>query len=226
MEGDFFHILNRGVEEREIFYSDEDYLRFANNFHDFNNTEIALPYRIRRSKQIGRATSDRFISVQKEIVNLLCWCLMPNHVHSLVQEQVDSSASLFSKKIFGGYTKYINETRKRKGVLFQGRSKIILIEKDEHFFHLPFYIMGNPVSLIEPAWKEKGIYNLEKVIKFLENYRWSSLPDLIGKENFSENINKSLFYELFDTNETRFKKDFIEWLSSYKPSPNLERFID
>lgn len=228
MEGNFFHILNRGVEEREIFYSAEDYLRFAHNLHDFNNIEISLPYRVRHSRheQIGHAMSDKSFLTRKEIVNLFCWCLMPNHIHSLAQEQIDGGASLFSKKIFGGYTKYINEIRKRKGVLFQGRSKIILIERDEHFFHLPYYIMANPVSLIEPGWKEKGIINLEKVIKFLENYRWSSFLDLTGKENFPENINKSLFYESFDTNEIRFKKDFIEWLISRRSSLNLEKFID
>jgi len=216
MDGDIFHILNRGVEEREIFYFDKDYLRFAHNFRDFNDVGIALPYRLRRSERIGHAMSNSFRKEREEIINLFCWCLMPNHIHSLVQERIDGSASLFSKKIFGGYTKYINETRKRKGVLFQGRSKIILVEKDSHFFHLPFYIMANPVSLIEPGWKQKGIYNPEKAIKFLEHYRWSSFSDLIGIDNFPETINKDLFYELFDTNEKRFKKDFTEWLTSYK----------
>ena len=222
MGGDFYHILNRGIEERGIFYSDDDYLRFSHNLSDFNSEELALPYPIRRShsENIGHRMSNK--ENESKIVDLLCWCLMPNHIHTFVRDKIDAGASTFSKKIFGGYTKYINETRKRKGVLFQGRSKIILVEKDEHFFHLPYYIMANPVSLVEPGWKENGIIDLEKVIDFLENYRWSSYPDIIGKSNFPEIIDKTLFYELFETSEEKFKKDFIEWLIGHAMS-NMTR---
>jgi putative transposase len=140
---------------------------------------------------------------------------MPNHVHVFVRERIDGGAGFFSRKIFGGYTKYINEAKGRKGVLFQGRSKINLIKRDEHFFHLPFYIMANPVSLIEPNWREKGIINLEKVVNFLENYRWSSFRDLTGRDNFPETINKSLFYEVFGTDEKALKRDFTDWLKGH-----------
>lgn len=223
MKGDFHHILNRGVEEREIFYSEKDYFRFTHNLSDFNNVEHALPYSWRRS--LGRRTSnDR--DGEKKIVNLLFWCLMPNHIHLFSQDETDAGASVFSKKIFGGYTKYINELKKRKGVLFQGRSKIILIERDEHFFYLPFYIMANPVSLIEPGWREKGIVNLEKVINFIKHYRWSSFQDLIGRSNFPGTVDKNLFYELFDTNEKRFEKDFVEWLAGHRSNVSFGDFID
>jgi len=227
MSGDFYHILNRGVEEREIFYSDNDYLRFAHNLSDFNDINISLPYRIRRpnnpAKQIGHRMSDK-----KRIVDLLCWCFMPNHVHVLVREEDDTGASAFSKKIFGGYTKYINELKKRKGVLFQGRSKIILIEKDEHFSYLPFYIMANPVSLIEPKWRERGLKDPGKAFGFLNDYRWSGFPDLTGakKRNFPEAIDKNLFYELFGTDERKFKDDFLEWLKGYKLDSGFDSFID
>jgi putative transposase len=227
MKGDFFHILNRGVEQREIFYSDKDYLRFAHNLRDFNNLRLSLPYRIRRSGQVGQQVGQTLSDeLRQETVDLFCWCLMPNHVHCFAQEKTKKGASLFSQKIFGGYTKYINEIRDRHGVLFQGRSKIILIERDEHFFHLPFYIMANPVSLIEPEWRERGIKNLERVINFLENYHWSSFPDLIGRNNFPETINKSLFYELFETTGERFRNDFIEWLRSYKLDTDFKKFTD
>jgi len=213
MQGDIFHILNRGVEQKEIFYEENDYLRFAHGLYDFNNTTYALPYPCRcKSRGIGHAMSND----REELVDLLCWALLPNHSHNLVQEKIDNGASVFSKKIFGGYTKYINEKHSRSGVLFQGRSKIIRVEHDPHFIHLPFYIMGNPIKLVEPDWKEAGIKNLEKVMSFLENYRWSSFPDIIGKNNFPLLINKDLFYEIFQTNEKKFKKDFIEWIKSYK----------
>jgi len=221
MEGDIFHILNRGVDKKEIFYSEKDYLRFAHNLYDFNNTTYSLPYPQRsKVRTIGHAMSN------KMIIDILAWCLMPNHVHSLVMEKINKGTSLFSRKIFGGYTKYINEKQDRSGVLFQGRSKIILIRRDAHFIYLPFYIMANPIDLIEPNWQEIGIKNLEKVISYLENYKWSSFPDLIGKINLPLLINKNLFYELFQTDEKKFKKDFVEWLRSYKRGVNFGKFID
>ena len=227
MQGDMFHILNRGVEKREIFYNESDYLRFAHGLYDFNDTNYASPYPQRcKSRGIGHAMSNGIMRTRKELVDLFCWALLPNHSHNLVQEKIDRGASVFSKKIFGGYTKYINEKHERSGVLFQGRSKIIRIERDPHFLYLPFYIMGNPIELIEPNWKEVGIKDLGKVVSFLEDYRWSSFPDIIGKDNFPLLINKNLFYEIFQTNESKFKKDFIEWLKGYKKTSSSNRFID
>src|SRR3989339_896496 len=99
MEGDFYHILNRGVEEREIFYSNDDYLRFSHNLSDFNSEELALPYPIRRSREnIGHRMSNK--ENESKIVDLLCWCLMSNHVHTFVRDKIDAGASIFSKKIF------------------------------------------------------------------------------------------------------------------------------
>ena len=228
MRGDIFHILNRGVEKREVFHKESDYLRFTHGLYDFNDTNYSLPYPQRcKFREFGHAMSKNFamtknfIQPKESIVDLLCWAIMPNHSHNLIQEKIDGGASDFSKKIFGGYTKYINEKHQRTGVLFQGRSKIIKINRDPHFFYLPFYIMANPVKLIEPDWKERGIKNMDKVVDFLENYRWSSFLDIIGKENFSSLINKELFYDIFQTNERQFRKDFFEWLNGHAMSKNV-----
>lgn len=210
MKGDILHLLNRGVEKRKIFLTNEDYLRFTYGLYDFNDVNnVISAYRYRRKLLINR-------KAKEELVNIFCWCLMPNHPHILSQEKINGGISVFSKKITGGYTRYFNDKNKRSGVLFQGRSKIIKITKDSHFDYLPFYIMSNPIKLIEPEWKEKGIQDFVKVINFLENYRYSSFLDLIGKENFPLLINKALFYEIFNTNEEKFKRDFIDWLKSHR----------
>lgn len=156
---------------------------------------------------------------EDQLVDILCWCLMPNHYHNLVQEKINGGVSSFSKKLSGGYTQYFNLKNERNGVLFQGRSKIILIKRDEHFMHLPFYILSNPVKLVEPNWKEEGIKDIKKVIEFVENYKWSSYPSIIGKENrYSFIINKKLFFELFNTNEKKFRQEFINWLNIFAKS--------
>lgn len=216
---ELYHILNRGVEKKNIFLNNKDYQRFTNNLWGLNNQKNVLSY-FNRNKQLH----DSWGAVQQiKLVNILCWCLMPNHHHVEFIENIKNGASIFSQKLTSSHTQYFNLKNNRSGVLFQGKSKIIQIEKNEHFRFLPYYIMTNPIKLIEPEWKEKGIKNIKKTIEFLENYKYSSFPDLIGKKNFPETINKKSFYEIYDTNEIKFKKDFSEWLFSHG-SPRAVEF--
>lgn len=208
--GNIFHITNRGVEKRKIFLDQEDYLRFADNLRDFNDIDNAVESYFRRREQLSDVARPT-----EQIVDILAWCLMPNHVHVLVSEKIDGGASLFSKKLIGGYTKYFNLKNKRSGVLFQGRSKIINIEDDEHFTYLPYYIFANPIKLLEPNWKDRGIRDPKNVVKFLENYKWSSLSSLLTDDDCPV-VNRSLFFEMFDANAVLLKKNFIGWLSDVR----------
>ncbi len=210
MKGDILHILNRGVEKRKIFLEEEDYLRFVYSLYDFNDKNLTLmPYYDRRRYPISLAIR----KPSDELVDIFFWCAIPNHFHILVQEKIKGGAGLFSKKITSGYTQYFNLKNNRSGVLFQGKTKILPVKRDEHFLYLPYYILSNPVKLVETNWKERGIKDFKKVIKFLEDYRWSSYQDITGKENFPFIINKKLFFEIFDTNEKQFKTDFLEFLN-------------
>lgn len=210
MEGNIYHLLNRGVEKRKVFLNDENYTRFIHDLKDFNTAESKgdISYYKRRQSDIACPTKE------KEIVDILCWALMPNHPHIMLAEKEEGSTGRFSRKIFGGYTKYFNEQNDRSGVLFQGRSKIILVQKEAHFLYLPFYIHLNPLDLFQPGWKEKGIKDVRGAMKFLEEYRWSNYRDIIGKGDgeFSSVTNKELFFEMFQTSAKEYKKDLEEWI--------------
>jgi len=211
----FFHILNRGVEKRTIFLSEKDCFRFVYSLYDFNDEGITLKSYYNRRLAMRKPNTIKLLNVENkknELVDVLCWCLMPNHYHILVQEKSDGGASMFSKKIGSGYTQYFNLRNKRNGVLFQGRSKIIPVRKENYFVYLPYYIFSNPVKLIEKSWKENGIKNPRQVRNFLENYKWSSYLDIIGKSDFPFVINKKSFFELFSSNRKQFERSFLEWL--------------
>ncbi|MEA2113462.1 MAG: hypothetical protein U9P63_02325 [Patescibacteria group bacterium] len=215
MKGDIYHILNRGVEKRKIFLDEKDYLRFVHNLYDFNNkNEIFISYH-RRQSAMRKPTGGERSMKRDNLVDILCWCLMPNHYHILVREKINGGASAFSKKISSGHTQYFNLKNERSGVLFQGRSKIIPVKQDNYFLYLPFYIFANPIKLIEKDWQEKSIKNLKQVINFLENYQWSSYLNVIGKDNFSFVVNQNKFSKSFIGDKKQFKKDFIEWLVGY-----------
>lgn len=210
MRGDIYHVLNRGVEKRDIFLDSQDYFRFRDNLKDFNcKNPVTFSHYDRHNFNLGMHNPG------EELVDILCVCIMSNHYHLLIREKVDGGVGLFAHKIGIGYTHYFNQKNKRSGVLFQGRTKKILVEKDAHFIHLPYYILANPVKLIEPNWKEEGVKNKKTAVEFLDKYKWVSFRDIISKEKgvFEEVINKKLFLETFGYKSgNEFQKDFLEWM--------------
>lgn len=211
MQEKIFHALNRGTDKRKIFFTTEDYFRFIHNMSDFNNREITfLSYRNRRHYSEVSAPKEK-----NKIVDVLCWTLMPNHFHILLQERRTRGASTFIQKLTGGYTMYFNPRHQRSGTLFQGRSKIISITDNPHFLHLPFYILANPLDIFQPNWKERGLKDISGAMRFLAKYRWSSFPEIADADGDPGIINKKLFFSLFDWNKNGWKKEFAAWLQGY-----------
>ena len=77
------------------------------------------------------------------------------------------------------------------------------------------------MDLIESGWKEDGIKDWNKIQEFLENYRWSSYQDWVGKKNFPSVLNLNGVEKIFEGAEkyTRFMK---EWATgNYQPIKSL-----
>ena len=129
-------------------------------------------------------------------------------------------------KVQTGYARYFKEKYKikRRGYFFQGRFNSVRIETDEQLQIVFAYIHANPISLIEPNWKEKGIKNPKKVIKFLEEeYRWSSLFDYIGKKNFPSVTERELMLKTMAGEKGC--REFIENWVEYKAGMRREGIV-
>ena len=192
-----YHTLNRGVEKREIFLDKQDYLRFVHNLYEFNDEE-----RVQNSIKIFRTdpklTDTAARKKRKTIVDVLAFCLMPNHYHLMLSPRVKNGIPKFMAKINIGYAKYFNQKYEREGALFQGRYKKILITDNTHFLHLPFYIHFNPLDLKYPEWRENNISSPQKTLEFLEYYKWSSHLEYLGAKNYGSVLNKKILDEIFD----------------------------
>src|SRR3989344_2343836 len=173
---DFYHILNRGVEKRDIALDDGDRIRFVSDLYELNNKKI-----VANPLTKNRHTADRSL-----LVRIHAWCLMPNHYHLLVSPIEDdvSNISRFAQKLGMGYAKYFNEKYSRSGVLWQGAFKKIRIERDSHFNYIPYYIHLNPLDFSMPEWREGKIEKTSAALEKLQEYRWSSYLDYVGKRNF------------------------------------------
>lgn len=139
--GEYYHVYNRGVDKRTIFSDQADVARFVLSMTEFNvNEPIGSIYEHNFSKKLGRETSK---SQESPLVNIVAYCLNPNHFHLLLKQVGDGGISEFMKRLGGGYTKYFNNKHERNGALFQGVFKSVHVDSNEYLLHLSAYINLN-----------------------------------------------------------------------------------
>ncbi len=192
-EGPIYHIYNRGVEKRNVFLRDKDYLRFVHDLYEFNDADPVsnLWYHFDpKYSEVEPHYIPRERKKRKLLVEILAFVLMPNHYHLILRQLRRNGIIDFMQKL-GGYTMYFNKVNQRVGPLFQGRYKAVLVEKTPHFIYLPLYVHANPLKIY------RGSTSLDKKMEFLETYRWSSFPDYIGKKNFPSVTSRSFLQECF-----------------------------
>lgn len=210
----YYHIYNRGVDKRKIFDNEKDFERFLDCLRFFNSTNsIWLANKTTEDRPRGRQ--------DQKLVDIVCYCLMPNHFHLLLKQRLDNGISIFMKKISTGYAMYFNITRNRNGILFQGRYKANIIKDDNYLTHLSRYIHLNPIELIDKNWKIEGLKDRKKAFEFLYKYPWSSYGHYIGSVN-NDLIDRNLLQEIFSN------KEYEEFTKSWmvKESDFLESIED
>jgi putative transposase len=220
VNGEYYHILNRGIESREIFLDDSDYQRFCESLREFN---ISVPLTIRQSRQNRQSRSPTpALPAQPafRLVEIICFCLLPNHFHLLLKQLRENGIRDFMRKLGTGYTNYFNLKRERTGHLFQGTFKAVHINKESQFLHITRYVHLNVLDLLEPKWREGKINDWEKAKKFLENYPYSSYPIFIGKRS-SDFCAPEIFKEIFKTSK-EYEIFLEEWAErDYRGFKNL-----
>ncbi len=211
--GEIFHVINRGVDKRDIFLDNQDYFRFIHDLFEFNDVNPVLNVgyflnRINPTQSIDFVNQYIKRKPRKLIIEILAFCLMPNHFHLLVKQKEDNGITKFMRKLGVGYANYFNQKYKRTGTLFQGRYRSVSVTQDAHFIYLPYYIHFNPLDLTMPEWRIGEIKNRQKAMGFLESYRWSSHLDYIGKKNFPSVTQREFLFKIFRGPEN-YKKEVI-----------------
>ena len=124
-----------------------------------------------------------------------------------------------------GYAMYFNQKYKRSGALFQGRYKTVHVSNEAHFIHLPYYIHLNPLDLAMPEWRNRKLKNYNKATEVLNNYRWSSHLDYLGKENFPSVTQRNFLLDFFD-GTTGYKNKINAWLKELDPESIKEILLE
>ncbi|MFH0969477.1 MAG: transposase [Patescibacteria group bacterium] len=183
IENQIYHVYNRGVEKRKTFMNNKDYFRFVHDMFEFNDRNpVANNFNYLKNQKTIEVRPRYNRPPRKLLVEILAFTLMPNHFHFIIKQCEKNGIIKFMQKLGTGYTMYFNKKYERVGSLFQGKFKAVLIEKEAHFIHLPSYIHLNSLDLID--YRGRTSIGLENKMEFLENYRWSSYLDYIGRKNF------------------------------------------
>ncbi len=218
VNGEIYHVVTRRIEDNLLFKNIDDYYRGIFSIYEFNNSK-SITIRERRALRVqikARRDPTPVIDDRELFVQILTFCLMPNHIHLLLRQLQDKGISKFMQKFGAGYAAYFKNKYEleQKGYFYQGRFISVPIKTDDQLKNVFVYIHTNPVSLIEPKWKEIGIRDPNKAIKYVENYKWSSYPDYIGKKNFPSVTERDFILKVMGGEQGC--RDFVEHWIRYK----------
>lgn len=146
--GSYYHIVNRSIAKFEIFNSADDYGRMINllNFYRFTDFPCKYSEFLRLCQNRQKAIVSDLLKSGEMMVVIVAYCIMPTHIHLLLKQETDNGISRFIAKVLDSYSKYFNIKYHRKGPLWEGHFKNILVSKDEQLIHLTRYIHLNPTS--------------------------------------------------------------------------------
>lgn len=184
----FYHVYNRGVEKRKIFEDAQDYQKFLHYLKTYLSPVDILRQEnpLLRSNLVNNNLADE--------VDLIAFCLMPNHFHMLVHQKTRDGMTKLLKQVSVGYSMYFNKRYSRVGPLFQGIYKACTVENEDYLLHLSRYIHLNPL--------ERGVS--------LEEFQWSSYLDYLGKRQTAW-VKPSSVLSYFNAQNPNFSyQNFVE----------------
>ena len=195
----YYHIYNRGVDRRKIFLDKWDYVRFLESLREFNQKEpVGSLYKIKRGLTPLRGV--------KPLVQIIAYCLNPNHFHLLLKEEVDRGISEFMKRMGVGYTCYFNERYQRSGALFQGTYKAKEVRSTYDLIKVSIYVNCNA-----------EIHSIAKA----QNWPWSGYLDYNGIRRGTLCKQELIFNEISRPEYFKLSEDLIPEIKKIK---NLEKY--
>ncbi len=133
MDNACYHIITRGHQKQNLFICESDYSKYLALLKKYKHKYHFLLY---------------------------AYCLMPNHIHLVIEPKKHKQLSKIMHGLNLSYTIWFNKTYDKVGHLYQDRFKSMIIQKDEYLFSCINYIELNPVRA--------------GIIEQPDKYSWSS----------------------------------------------------
>ena len=181
MQGSYYHIYNRGVNRGDIFYKESDYFFCLKRVSNY---------------------------CKKYSVQVIAYCLMPNHYHFLIRQDGEVPVSRWIQTVFNGYAQAFNKENNRKGTLFESRCQIKLIDKEAWLLHLVRYIHLNPV--------QAGL------VFDAKDWPYSNYLEWIGERNGSL-VDRDFIKRSFDSANVYI--DFVREFQKIRDEQKISKFL-
>lgn len=209
VEGEYYHVYNRGNSKQIIFLDEQDYKVFKFYLYIMN-----MEKRI-TSREVGTAS---YSYVRDSVlVDIGAYCLMSNHFHILLTQKSENGISKFIQKLSTAYAMYFNQKYKHTGSLFEGKFKSKYIDNDIYLKYIYSYIHLNPLKLVNPNWKNdfkmgKSIQNNH--LQFVLGYLYSSIGYYVGKDLLENKILETSNFPVYFLTKEKFLKEITSWIRS------------
>ncbi len=201
VEGEYYHIFNRGNNKQQIFLDNKDWVRFL-----FLIIYLQSPMIFQNiSREVNDFVKNRVFNINKKdleeilkdrYVSLIGFAIMPNHFHLILYGQKENGISQYMQRVLCAYTKYFNTKYKKNGHLFQGPYKAVHIKDNKQLLYLSSYIHKNPQNIKQ--WKNRA-----------EFYPWSSYQDYTKENRWGNLLTTDLIADQFSD-----RNDYLNFVKS------------
>ena len=201
-----YHCMLRGINKQDIFFDNQDYLKFIK---EMKRTKETFHY------------------------SLYSYVLMPNHVHLQIKDE-NENLSKIMHSIQISYSRYFNKKYERVGHVFQDRYNSKPVENDIYLLKLCRYIHQNPekagIDSIEnykwSSYKEyiyaKGITDTEKILNMFDNKRCIAKKLFIEYNQKEEEISDSEEFLEYEIKSKLTDQELIYFLKAIIKLNNIQ----
>ena len=194
--GSYVHVFNRGTRHMNIVRDDNDRWRFLKLVKYLNDDNVPRnwerdigPDHVRQ----GFARPENWPN-PKPYVSILAYCLMDNHFHFLLREEIEGGIAKFMHRLGTSMSKYFNEKYAEQGTLFEGRYQARVVDSDRHLHYLQAYIhVKNPLEKY-PGGICEALREFDRAFNWVQQYNFSGLAR--ASESGSALLNNSLCDDL------------------------------
>ena len=141
--GMWYHALNRGNRRETVFHKPADYDAFV------------------KARVDGRA---------RQPMDVLGYCLMPNHFHLILRPTVDGALGQWMQWLLTTHVRRYHRHYGTDGHVWQGRFRAFPVQDDDHLVTVLRYVERNALRA--------------ELVARAEDWRWSSLPGWLNGDPF------------------------------------------
>ena len=209
--GKVYHVTTKSIAGYVIFNNEVEYFRMKQliQYYQIESPFVRFSYFVAWQKGKSELVSKNDHQNNEKIVRIIAYSLMPTHIHLVLQQLSERGISIYMNRVLNSYTHYFNAKHRRKGPLWTGRFKRILVETDEQLIHLTRYVHLNPVTA----------YLVDRP----ELWQFSSYHEYLMERPMKDNVCE--YKHILGINHSKYKEFVNDQISYQRELASIKGFV-